>query len=455
MFTLGLAYFLYRVQFPYIDNFRTFARVHTHDWPGLIALVFGDANEYRPLYYLIVKAVYDLGGGPNLVLFRSLHLLLLLLLSILYTSFVRPKTFYEYLAFCIGFACLYGLHTSRFLLLGIPLNMKLIVVILTLVAVRLLYVRPSRLGDAVVILMSCFAMFLHEMGIAVAAVFFAGYALRFRGVTRRAIAGILVCLVAYVAVRMSLSAQPVPDTFYTETGFGFRTLTVGEQAELFGGAPVLFYLYNIASTGLTVLFSEPREGEFRFLARLLDGGPHGWQWINVLTSAISTLVIGAVALGKRWDGHERRLFVIACWLFALNSGLSFLYTRDRIPTLAGVCYAFVVFAAARHAVAWLRDRRRGRPAVVMASVLLGAVICGWSLRAGGAFLWLRDSAWEVREEWTVRLDSLAQGHDDGSPAAEATAALRDALRRRVVAQPPVHPCDGATVWRLLFERQDC
>ena len=46
------------------------------------------------------------------------------------------------------------------------------------------------------------------------------------------------------------------------SGFGFRVLDPPELADRFGGNPLPFYAYNIASSVLSVLLSEPRGGVY-------------------------------------------------------------------------------------------------------------------------------------------------------------------------------------------------
>ena len=70
-------------------------------------------------------------------------------------------------------------------------------------------------------------------------------------------------------------------------------------------------------------------------------GPAPWQWINVITSlATSAFVVWAVG---RLPSRGRQEIAVACAGIVGNACLSFLYARDRIPSLAGVLYALCLY----------------------------------------------------------------------------------------------------------------
>lgn len=444
----ALAYFIYDIEFFYIDDFHTLSRAHLQSWRTIIPSVFRDSVEYRPLFHLLVKAVYDIAGGPDVVVFRTLHFIMLLALGLLFLDFARPITVGDCLACVIAFTCLIGLHTSTFLLFAKTLNMYLIIILLALLAVRMLHLRGSIVIDIAAIAISWIALFFIELGAIVSIVFLAGYLLKLRGISIRAVFGIVAGLVFYAALRVSLSVKPFPGAFYTETGFLFRTLTVHDQHSLFGNFPVVFYLYNVLCSALTVLLSEPRSGGFQFIHQLVTGQPRLWQWVNVGTSAMTTLLIAAWVMSRRWNEREAKFLVIAASIFAVNATFGFLYTRDRIASPSGVFYSLALFLALRDLLGTWHKRRASNAKRVVVACLVVMITFGWSLRAADAFFFLRRMAKKATREWTVRADLISKTHGDPK-----TLELIALLRTRALRKTVPDPCKRVETFREIFE--DC
>ena len=439
--------FSLRADFPLVDNFRTFTRVVTRDWAAIVVEPFRDPDEYRPIYYPFVKAVYEIGGVPNLVVFRTVHLGMLAAMGGLVIWALRVRSFSGWLAAFTALNCAFGLHTSRFLLYGIPLNGKLMVVVLALIGIRVLFLSRTPVVEAAVLALSLIGLFLHEMGAVVGAVFLAGYWFGCRAMSRRTAFGVLLCFACYLVVRLTLSQHPVPAQFYTETNFLFGELSVDEQQRLFGQFPLVFYAYNVLSSLLTLLASEPRAGRFAFVDALMRGQVQPWQWINILSSlAATTLIVGWLGRLRR-PGRDRTVAFILGLVVMLNCGLSFLYTRDRIPALAGIAYAVLLGYAIADRVGTWQHEATGLRRRVWAAILVVAV-GGWMVRAAGVAFTLRDVGWDTRLEWTLR---------SGEPSdveASAVTELREILRRRAVENPwsAVNPCTDRPILRALFER---
>ena len=147
------------------------------------------------------------------------------------------------------------------------------------------------------------------------------------------------------------------DIFKQNKGLLFQeNVTVAELQERFAGREWLFHGYNILATLLTVPFSEPRAGVFFAVDALFNGTPvKPWQLVNWVTSAGSTVLIGWIAVGwwRSRDVEGRGLILIGVVVLSLNAALGYLYTRDRIPALAGVYYALLLGTAA--GAAWRRQ----------------------------------------------------------------------------------------------------
>ena len=72
------------------------------------------------------------------------------------------------------------------------------------------------------------------------------------------------------------------------TGFGFGRLEPDEVVERFGASPYLFYLYNVVSSFLSVVLSEPRAGTWDLTARVVRGQIAPGMVVPVFSSLLAT-----------------------------------------------------------------------------------------------------------------------------------------------------------------------
>jgi hypothetical protein len=258
----------------------------------------------------------------------------------------------------------------------------------------------------------------------------------------------------YVALRLLTNAEPVPGPFYTETSFLFQeNLTVEAQRALFLGKEWLFYLYNVSATLLTVLFSEPRSGLYWALDALVNGTQIKlWQLVNWVTSLLSTALIGLWVV--KWTPHERetrRLLGLATAVILGNSMMGFLYTRDRIPVVAGTCYALLLALAVT--ALWKRRKSLTETGQHVVAVITVVLALGWGIRAVGLVVLARDMAWSIKDEWTDRFDRVSPAVFSGTPPDDQrTDALREELRRRAADRSLPDPREDPDWTRQLFER---
>src|SRR5688572_20253497 len=163
------------------------------------------------------------------------------------------------------------------------------------------------------------------------------------GTTWRSVAAVCVAFAVYMWARLGpgpgLCGMGSPDT-----GFGFSHLSQAESAALFGTMPWLFWIYNVGSTVMTVLASEPRAGTFRFVSALKTGTVPVWMWLHVVSSIATTAIVFGALPGIRARPYRDRLIVaLGAVLILGGSALAFLYTRDRIGLPAGLGYAMLVY----------------------------------------------------------------------------------------------------------------
>ena len=454
---VGLGYWLYQIEFAYIDVLRLFDYVDGTSWSDVGASLFQGGAQYRPLRMMLIKAVYD-GFGPAQVVFRTIELGAIMLLAMLFFALCRPRHAASWLGFTAGFCCLVGLHTARPMLASpLPLGYPLLPVsILVFGSLLLLRRRPHPAVDAAAFVLSIIALFLIEAGIVVAVLWLVAGACRWGGARWRTAACAVLAVAPYVAIRLLTNDAPLPGPFSDETGLLFQeNVTPAELARLFAGRAWLLYGYNIGSTLLTVVLSEPRAGVFVAGDAVVHGTPVvAWQLVNWTTSGLATALILVAAIGW-WRGRDeetRRLVVLCLVVLFVSSALSYQYTRDRIPGVGGACYALLLGLATE--ALWTRRARLSRRAPrVGLAVLLVLLAAGWALRAAGTVVWARDTAWSVRDEWTDRYERLTASPSGETRRARRTIVLREELRRRALARPLRDPREDPEWMRVLFERQ--
>jgi hypothetical protein len=221
---------------------------------------------------------------------------------------------------------------------------------------------------------------------------------------------------------------------------------------MFGGNPLPFYAYNVASAALGVLFGEPRDGVWRVTRSVLEGGVDVPRAIVAVSSTFATLLIAWSAWHRRRAWRARRfdrrdqLLLLFGAVLAANSAISFAYTKDVIMSPAGLFFAAALFAAACD----LLDRlpRADRRTAALALSVLAVVSCTWAIRAVGIHAALARTGFQVREQWAYVDDWLARsGFHDMKPSERAL--LRHLRDDAVIRHPARPPIDER--WTRLFE----
>jgi hypothetical protein len=310
-----------------------------------------------------------------------------------------------------------------------------------LLAVALAARAATRYFDWVFGLLALVAMFGLELGALIVPLTIALWWFGAPGVGGRGVLGAIAGAAVYVVVRLTF-AEYSGESLYADTGFVFQTLDAASLRTRFGESPWLLWAYNIGSTFLTIVASEPREGVFSFVESLLARDMESWRWFHVGLSALTTLVIaGGLVRGWPWGERDRLLVVAGCTLLAFGSALGFLYTRDRIGLAGGIGYALLLYVAM---ASWLAPAAaRSQRTVVRAVMAL--VAAAWVIRSGETFFQLRDLAWDYRTEWTERFEELG--------ARQEQTVLLQQLRRAALAETPADPRRDPAWTYFLFERR--
>lgn len=439
LLTLGMAIAFSYHGWPLVDAPQVLYVAHRLNLKGTIIDAFTRDIEYRPLFTIAVDLLYAV-FGTNLTSYKVITVGQFAAILWCLIALFRVTSRHQAMAACVALSCFVGLLSSQILFNFYPVShhsLSLLCILLTAV----LCLRPRRPSHAACyFLLSLAAPFVLELGILVPAVLLVLWWAGAPGVTRRDVVWGLAGAALYAVIRASFSSIGADAPwYYAESGLGFEMADRDHLADAFGHAPLLFWLYNIIATLFTVLFSEPRAGQYKFIASLIGGNTQPWQWINVTTSVVTTGVAAVVIARQRLEGHQRLLLVLGCTLLFAGSLFGFLYTRDRIALAAGTGYALLVFVA----VSVLLERFtyvRAAP-VALALILLAA----WTWRAAGSMLYVRDRAFESYVDWVLRYDQ------DGA-ALVPDATLRETLHAAAIAAPPPDPRCGPEWTRRYFQR---
>ena len=142
------------------------------------------------------------------------------------------------------------------------------------------------------------------------------------GIGRRGVPSVAAGAVVYLVVRLTF-AEYSGESLYADTGFVFQTVDAASLRARFGDSPWLLWIYNVGSTFLTIVASEPRKA-FSFVESLLAHDMESWRWFHVGLSALTTLVIaGGLVRGWPWHERDRLLVVAGCALLVFGARWDF------------------------------------------------------------------------------------------------------------------------------------
>ncbi len=367
----------------------------TRSWREVVSDALTKSVEYRPFLDVFTRLGYEV-AGLNLGTYQALIICEFALILLALAFMFRPVGWPRVTAAILALSVAVGLHTSRILFLFVPLN-AYATSMLVVLASALLFMTPRLRGyDWVLLPLTLAGLLWLELAILIVPLALVAGLMKAPGATWRSAAASVGGLAIYVIARLGFA--PSLGTGSPETGFGFSSISPAESAARFGDAPWLLWLYNVGSTVLTVLASEPRAGRFQFIRALMLDDVPVWMWLHVVSSVVTTVVVAAGLFIIRSRPHRDHVIAaFGCVLLVCGSALAFLYTRDRIGLPAGIGYAMLVYVAVG---ALLERVRRGRWQLTVGMVaVLG--MC-WSIRSAEMFVALRDTAWDYRQEWDRR-----------------------------------------------------
>ncbi len=397
----------------------------------------GAVAYLRPLRIAQIKALFDLSQGHYHLAYRGFHVLLLVSLLLLFTRALRVKSSRELAAAVFALTVLTGLHTFlAFLREAFPINHFLEIAVLSLAALNLAQSEGGWLVDLAACLVFAIAALTLEAGLLVWVVIAAAWMSGFRGVSTRGVVLATTLLVGYFVLRFGYLDAGTPTLVERSSGFLLGRLEPEELQRRFGAGPLPFYVYNVTTSCLSVLFAEPREGVFVAVRDWLAGGVFPRTYLAVASSVATSalIVVWAIARWRRRDGltsSDRVAFVAGAVLLA-NSAISFAYTKDEIVAVAGVFYALAAFAAAGAAVDWVSGLRRPVP-IAVASTLMIVLAGAWAVRSLSVDHVLRRQAFKVRNDWADV--PLQFAREERWPADPRAVALIERLRTQALDVP--------------------
>jgi len=440
-----MSVFLLDIPVQLSDSFTELTTVADRPLGEVVAAEFYNGSYFRPFRRGLIKIVSDVSGGRFSRTFRGFQAVQLFVLLLLVVRMLRIRTRAGLVALPLGLAILVGLHTfAGAVLEGLPINHFLTILICCAAAVNLAQAHPRSLVDASAVALLVFAMLTIESGLLVWVVLVAAHAVGYRGVSRRALVALTACVGVYFIGRFVLLGGTAPGLNERSAGFGFSVLNPDELVRRFGGNPIPFYLYNVASAISCVLFAEPRGGVWAFVGALTTGIPEAWQVVNVVTSTATTLLIGGYVAGRLPAWRTRaftdtdRFVVMFLVLVPANALFAAAYEKDVIMSPAGMFYAAAAYAVLRELAASADSTPRLPSGRAVAPLLLLIISIGWTVRFVGIHDSLRVRASTVRDEWAFYDDWAREQKTDTSLNA-AQAAIKQQLQNAAVLRPPRVP----------------
>lgn len=416
------------------------------------ASTLGAFGFMRPMFYAQNKVMFDLAGESSLhMVFRGFHAVLLSAAILLFVACARVQTASDFGACAIALTVLLGLHSFRGAVgEAYPVNHYLNVSVVCLLVLALARSTPRLWTGVVATLAFVYGLLILETGALGWVIAVTAWLVGWRGISGRTIVVMTGVLLYYLVVRFVQNSVGVPALTERTTGFLLGVLEPPELVSRFGAWPFPFYLYNVVTSFMSVLFSEPRAGRFVSVAAWLQG-ELGLRLILMLVTSLATTVAIGFAIASAWrsralDDSVRFIAVFAAVL-AANAAISFPYTKDEIMLPAGIFYALATYGALR--LLWQRVPASGtwRRASLTAAVLL--ISTGWAVRAAGVPYYLRSQAFKQRTDWALLAYTSADTIHSLQNAGERR--LLERMRADALNTPIPNPHFERTWERLIWE----
>ena len=361
---------------------------------------------FRPMFYTEVKLLMDLARGHYFIAYRLFHSFLVFAFLLLFARALDVRDRRALIVAPFALTVFVGMHTFLGTVKELyPVNHFLQIAVLCLAALNLAQTRGGWWVDLLAVLTFVLAALTIESGLLVWVVLTAAWLVGMPGVSRRGVIAVTALLGVYVVVRFGFFGTGLPTVDERSTGFLLRAIDPSEVHQRFGDNLLPLRAYNVVSSVLSILFSEPRSGVWIFVRGVIGESVRPHTYVNLIASLFGTgLVVGYVVsrlrAGVRWPQTltDRQIAVFAAVLLA-NAAICYVYTKDEIISTAGAIYAVAVAGAALHFLRrWeVRPLSRRVMALVCTVSLVGA--SAWMVRAVGVHEVLRRQAFVQRNDW--------------------------------------------------------
>jgi hypothetical protein len=359
----------------------------------------------RPLRIAQIKALFDVAQGSHYwLVLRGFHALLIGVAMFLFVRVLRVSTMTDFAAAAFALVILTGLHTF----LGtvqeaFPINHFLEILVCCLLALNLARSRGGIWVDAAAAATFAVAALTLESGLLVWVVAASAWAVGWRGISTRGIALMTALLLGYFYLRFVSLSNGMPTFSERSSGFWLSVLDPPELQRRFSSHPLVFYSYNVATSIMSVLFSEPQAGVFEAVRAWLDDSMLPRVVVPVVTSAVTTgLIVWATArraVNRHALDDTARFIIVGLAVLGANATLSFSYTKNDILSIAGAFYALAAYSAVRDGL--LTAPAMQRAARVAFAGLLCLLSVGWTVRSVGVHYVLRSRAFKHQADWVA------------------------------------------------------
>ena len=361
-----------------------------------------NAAYLRPLRIVQIKAIFDAAQGHYWLAFRGLHAATMVCCLLLFTRALRVRTVADLCAGAFALMVATGLHTFRSTVQeAFPINHFLEIVVLALVMLNLSQARPRLFVDLAALVTFVVAALTLESGLLVWVVAVTAWLIGMRGVSTRGVVAMTGLLAGYFVLRFAVLSVGTPGLIERSSGYLFEMLDPPELAARFGDRLATFYAYNVVSSALSVLASEPQSGLFVTLKAWLEGRMTSGFWLTFVSSLVTTaLIAGAgVRVLRRYRSSDPtdRLILVFAAVLAANAVLSYAYTKDDIMSVSGVFYGLAAYAGIRWLIGCVTPANRTMAAALTALILVTGT--AWSVRSLGIHQAARTYAFKTRNDW--------------------------------------------------------
>jgi hypothetical protein len=371
------------------------------------SLLYGELYQrsyLRPLMWGHIRVVHDLAGGNDYLWFRGWHVAQVAVLALLFVRILKPRRWQDAAVVPLGLAALFAGHTfAGTIREAFPINTFMTILLCCFAAAAVSLGPPRWWRDVAAAALFVFAALTVESGLLVAVVVVAAWIAGARGVSTGGVAAQVGLVAGYFVLRFGILHTGSPELVERTSGFLFSNLDPQELVERFGANPWPFYLYNVATSIVSVFLAEPRGGVFLTTRTVLEGVWTGPGVVNVIASSLGTAFIAWFlwrrrhALLARATDRRDQIVVVCIAVTLANAAISYAYTKDVILSPAGAFYALALAAAVACALDVARTAPTGRVAAMV--VVLGLLGSTWAVRSVGAHLGLRAAASAMRAEW--------------------------------------------------------